>query len=147
MHRAVYGGKMSGRNFRKHLRSGMHFINFTSCPAYPDVWMRPAIKSDGSKCYDYVLLYVDDALVVSENAESILRNEFGRYFELNEESIGPLIITYEAKSGRSRLKMAWAFSSSHYGQTSVKNVEAYLMSEDSKHWKMPNKTDTPLLEV
>ena len=49
--------------------------------------MRPAIKSDGSKCYDYVLLYVDDGLVVSENAESILRNELGRYFELKEESI------------------------------------------------------------
>ena len=86
MHRAVYGGKMSRRDFRNHLRSCMHFINFTSCPADPDVWMRPAIKSDGSKCYDYVL---DDALVVSENAESILRNELGRYFELKEESIGP----------------------------------------------------------
>ena len=34
--------------------------------------MRPAIKSDGSMCYEYVLLYVDDALVVSENAESII---------------------------------------------------------------------------
>ena len=68
----------------------MHaYINFTSCPADPDAWMRPAIKSDGSKCYDYVLLYVDDALFVSENAESILRNELGRYFELKEESIGP----------------------------------------------------------
>ena len=49
----------------------------TSCPADPDGWMRPAIKSDGSKCYEYVLLYVDDALVVSENAECILRNELG----------------------------------------------------------------------
>ena len=68
MHRAVYGGKTSRRDFRNHLRSCMHFINFTSCPADPDVWMRPAIKSDGTKCYDYVLLYVDDALVVSENA-------------------------------------------------------------------------------
>ena len=57
MHRAVYGGIMSGRDFRNHLRSCMHFINFTSCPADPDVWMRPAIKSDGTKCYDYVLLY------------------------------------------------------------------------------------------
>ena len=90
MHRAVYGGKTSGRDFRNHIRSCMHFINFTSCPADPDVWMRPAIKSDGTKCYDYVLLYVDDALVVSENAESILRNDLGRYFELKEESIGPL---------------------------------------------------------
>ena len=81
--------KTSRRDFRNHLRSCMHFINFTSCPADPDVWMRPAIKSDGTKCYSYVLLYVDDALVVSENAESILRNELGRYFELKEESIGP----------------------------------------------------------
>ena len=66
-----------------------HSINFTSCPADPDVWMRPAIKSDGTKVYDYVWLYVDDALVVSENAVSILRNELGRYFELKEESMDP----------------------------------------------------------
>ena len=63
--------------------------HFTSCPADPDVWMRPAIKSDGQKYYEYVLLYTDDALVISENAEQILRTEIGRYFELKEESIGP----------------------------------------------------------
>ena len=40
-------------------------------------------------CYEYILLYVDDALVVSENAESKLHNELGRYFHLKEESIGP----------------------------------------------------------
>ena len=62
MERAVHGGKTSGRDFRNHLRSCMQFLNFSSCPADPDVWMRPAIKSDGSKCYEYVLLYVDDAL-------------------------------------------------------------------------------------
>ena len=89
LHRAVYGGKTRRRNFRNHLRSCIHLINFTPCPADPDVQLRPAIKSDGTKCYDCVLLYVDDALVVSENAESILRNELGRYFELKEESIGP----------------------------------------------------------
>ena len=93
MLRAVYGGKTSGRDFRNYLRSCMEFINFTSCPADSDVWMRPAIKSDGTKSYAYVLLYVDDALVVSENAESILRNELGRYFELKEESIRPQITT------------------------------------------------------
>ena len=63
----------------------MQFIIFSSCPADPDVWMRPAIKSDGFKC----LTILDDALVVSENAESNLRNELQRYFELKEESIGP----------------------------------------------------------
>ena len=125
----------------------MYFINFTSCPAAPDVWMRPAIKSDGSKCYDYVLLYVDDALVVSENAESILRNELGRYSELKEESIGPPDHHLGGKVRKVQLENGvniWAFSSSQYVQTAVKNVEAYLMLEDSKHWKMPNKADTPL---
>ena len=110
----------------------MHFINFTSCHADPDVWMRPAIKSDGSKCYDYVLLYVDDALVVSENAESILRNEVGRYFELREESIGPTGHYLGGKVRKVQLENgvnAWAFSSSQYVQAAVKNVEAYLMSK------------------
>ena len=147
MHRAVYGGKTSGRDFRNHLRSCMEFINFTSCPADPDVWMRPAIKSDGTKCYDYVLLYVDDALVVSEKAESILRNELGRYFELKEESIGPPDHYLGGKVRKVQLEngvYAWAFSSSQYVQTAVKNVEAYLDSQDNKHWKMPSKADTPL---
>ena len=67
----------------------MEFLNFNLFLADPDVWMRPAIKSNGNTYYEYILLYVDDALVVSENAESILHNELGRYFHLKEESIGP----------------------------------------------------------
>ena len=95
----------------------MHFINFTLCPADPDVWMRPAIKSDGTKFYDYVLLYVDDALVVSKKAESILRNELGRYFELKEESIGPPNHYLGGKVRKVQHENgvnAWAFSSSQY---------------------------------
>jgi hypothetical protein len=67
----------------------MRHLNFVSCPADPDVWMRPAIKSDGTEYYEYLLLYTDDALYVSENAENALGNELGRYFPLKEESIGP----------------------------------------------------------
>ena len=147
VHRAVYCGKARRRDFRIHIRVCMHFINFTSCPADPDVLIRPAIKSDGTKCCDDVLLYVDDALVVSENAESILRNELGRYFELKEESIGPPDHYLGGKVRKVQLENgvnAWAFSSSQYVQTAVKNVEAYLNSADSKCWKMPNEADTPL---
>ena len=105
--------------------------------------MMPAIKSDGTKCYDYVLLYVNDALVVSENAESSLRNELGRYFELKEESIGPPDHYLGGKVRKVQLENG-TFSSSQYVETAVKNVEAYLDSQDSKHWKMPSKDDTPL---
>ena len=146
MHRAVYGGKTSGRDFRNHLRSCMHHLKFSSCPADPDVWMRPAIRSDGSKCYDYVLLYVDDALVVSENAEDILRNELGRYFELKEESIGPPSQYLGGKVRKVQLEngvMAWAFSSSQYVHAAVKNVEEYLAKSGNERWKLPTKADTP----
>ena len=73
--RALYGGKASGRDFRNSLRSCMLHLGFDPCKADPDVWMREAVKSDGSQYWEYVLLYTDDALVVSENAERILREE------------------------------------------------------------------------
>jgi hypothetical protein len=37
---------------------------------------------------EYVLLYVDDVLVISEQANSVLRKEIGQHFVLREESIG-----------------------------------------------------------
>ena len=67
----------------------MSHLGFTPCRADPDVWMRPALKADGSEYWEYVLIYTDDTLVVSENGETLLRTEIGKYFELKEESIGP----------------------------------------------------------
>jgi hypothetical protein len=87
--RALYGGESAGKDFRNHLRACMRHLNFESCLADPDVWMRPALKADGSEYYEYVLIYTDDVLVVSTNGERILRDGIGRYFELKEESIGP----------------------------------------------------------
>ena len=72
IHRALYGGKTTAKDFRNHLRSCMHYLKFMSCPADPNVWMRPAKKDDGMTYYEYVLLYVDDTLVISENAKRIL---------------------------------------------------------------------------
>ena len=147
IHRALYGGKSAGKDFRNHLRSCMHFLNFKSCPADPDVWMRPSIKSDGTTCYDYVLLYTDDALVISENAENILRNEIGRYFELKEESIGPPTLYLGGRMRKVQLEngvWAWAFGSSQYVQAAVKNVESFISKEENKRLKLPKKAETPL---
>jgi hypothetical protein len=52
IHRALYGGKSAGRDFRNQLRSCMHYIGFKSCPANPDVWIRSAIKSDATDMYE-----------------------------------------------------------------------------------------------
>ena len=71
--RALYGGKMAGSDFWHHLRSCMgEVLGFESCLGDPDVWRREATRLDGTKYYEYVLLYTDDCLVISDNAEKVL---------------------------------------------------------------------------
>eukprot|EP00957_Ditylum_brightwellii_P032903 2494563-Ditylum_brightwellii.AAC.1 len=70
--KAMYGGKSAGEDFCNHLRECMRHLRFISCPTDPDVWMRPAIHSDGSKHYEYVLLYIDYALAIGEHPEKLL---------------------------------------------------------------------------
>ena len=86
--RALYGGKAAGSDYWHHLRSAMHSFGFESSRADPDVWSRKSSRKDGSLYYEYVLLYTDDCLCISENAEAVLRDEIGKYFTLKEESIG-----------------------------------------------------------
>ena len=148
IHRALYGGKAAGRDFRNHLCSCMEFLNSKSCLADPDVWMRPVIKSDGNTYYEYILLYVDNALVVSENAESILQNEPRRYFHLKEESIGPPTIYLGGRVHKVQLEngvWAWSFSSSQYVQSAIKNVEEYIGKPENSHLKILTKAETPLM--
>jgi hypothetical protein len=57
-------------------------LDFVSCPADPEVWMRPAKQSGSTDYYEYILLYTKDALVLSENAEKVLKIDLGRYFTL-----------------------------------------------------------------
>ena len=87
--RALYGGNVSGKDFWHHLQSFMDFLGFVSCRGDPDVWRRSATKKNGEKYHEYVLLNVDDCLVVSHKLEANLRKEIGNRFQLKEESIGP----------------------------------------------------------
>jgi hypothetical protein len=94
--------------------------------------------------YEYVLLYVDDVLVISDNAEAVLRDEIGSAFELKEESIGPpglylggRIQSVELDDGTK----CWGYGSSQYVQNSVKNVEDYYMKKYGR--QLPAKANTP----
>ena len=142
--RALYGGKAAGRDFRNHLRECMHHLKFKSCPADPDVWMRPKVKTDGSEYWEYALLYTDDVLVISEDGEKVLRNEVGKYFELKEKSIGPPEIYLGGRMREVTLEngvKAWSFGSSQYCRAAVANVQTYLQE---RGWKLPKKAETPI---
>ncbi len=92
--------------------------------------------------YEYVLLYVDDVFVISEQTKSVLRKEIGKYWVLKEELIGP---PSKYLGGKLREVMllngvkAWAFGSSQYVQSTVRNVYEHLAKQGLKLlYKAPN---------
>ena len=89
IHQALYRGNMASHEFWIHLRSCMNFLGFKLSQGDPEVWMREAVKADGTQYWEYFLLYVDDYLVIYENGEKDIRNKIGKYFSLKEASIGP----------------------------------------------------------
>ena len=98
---------------------------FDSYKANPDVWFRPATKSDGTRYYQYVLLYTDDIFAIMEEPEKFLREELGNYLALKEKSIGPPTQYLGNKVTLENAKKCWSLSSSQYIQNIVKNVEDY----------------------
>jgi hypothetical protein len=49
--RTLYGLKLAGESFRNHLASCPGHLGFTSIRGDPDVWFRPAQKSNGEEYY------------------------------------------------------------------------------------------------
>ena len=72
-------------------------------------------------------------MVISDNAEAVLREGLGKYFELKEKSIGPPKLHLGGHIRKIALDngaKAWTFSSSQYVQAAVKNVQSYLDGQD-----------------
>ena len=95
-----------------------------------DVWFCLSKgKTDGSPYCEYVLLYTDDILVISDNAEAVLKEEIGEHFELKPDSIGP---PSQYLGGELNLRTmsngqkAWSLSSGQYVKEAVENVKKYL---------------------
>ena len=70
---ALYRLKSSGAAFRAFLAETLASLNYTPSYADPDIWMRPAIKSDGFHYWEYVLCYVDDVLCVGDNPSATMK--------------------------------------------------------------------------
>jgi hypothetical protein len=91
-----------------------------------------------------VLLYVDDVLVISKKAEAVLRKEIGKDWILKEESICPLSKYLGGKPREVTLTSGvkcWAFGSSQFVQSAIKNVHDHLTK---KGIKLPYTSPNPL---
>ena len=89
---SLYGLKSSRSVFRNHLADCMHHLELLSCPADPDLWMKPMVRPEyGFNYYTYVLTYVYYVMVIYQDAEIVLRR-IDKYFKLNPSFIGDLNI-------------------------------------------------------
>ena len=60
--KALYGLRTSGSRFHAKLCDTMRTLGFRPCLADPDVWLR-----DAGRCYEYVVVYVDDLFTALVN--------------------------------------------------------------------------------
>lgn len=132
---ALYGLKSSGFAWRSHLAETLRSCDFTMCYADNDVWMRPAEKADGTKYYEYVLVYTDDILVVSMNPKEIMAM-LDQHYLIKPESIGPPTRYLGAKIGRYTIEgddvEKWTMSAEDYLKNQIKEIEKWLLENDMK---------------
>jgi hypothetical protein len=70
--RALYGLKSRGAAWHAYFTQSLTDLGFVSCKSDPDAWRRPATNVTGNKYYEYILVYVDELLIVSESPQDIL---------------------------------------------------------------------------
>ena len=140
--RALYGLKSSGAAFRSLLAEKIYEDGFRPSKADGDVWLRPAVKANGKKYYEYILTYVDDVLGISENPKML--ECIGVHFKLKNDSIEEP----ETYLGANISKMVncegtecWCMGADDYCSAAVATVEDYLKE---KGLRLPSKCPTPM---
>ena len=114
--RALYGLKYASASFRSFMAKKLYEIGFKSSPADPNVWLRPAIKSDGEEYYEYVLLYVGDILAISMNPTETLKSMEGKTVKYKNGKIAPpeMYLGGNLKQKLMNGHMCWNITSYYY---------------------------------
>ena len=73
----------------------MEALGYKSCLADPDLWYKAQTRN-GSEYYSYILCYVDDIMVIHENARPVL-DRIDKFMKLKASSIGDPDIYLGAK--------------------------------------------------
>ncbi len=143
VHQALHGLKSSGAEWRSLFASTLHDIGCVSSLADPDV--HPATKSNGEHYYEYIFVYVNDILVLSEKPTNTMTIT-AKPYHLEEGSVdnptmylGAIIKEHYLPDNPS--KRVWSMSAEQYLKEAVSNLELQLLKIGKQ---LPNKILTPL---
>ena len=104
--------------------------------------MRPAVKPDGTKYYEYVLCYVDDVLSISNDPMATMKGIQNK-FKLKDDKIEePTSYLGAQLSKMTNVEgtECWAMASDQYCDAAVNNVSEVL---EKKGLRLPSKCVTP----
>lgn len=126
--RALYGLKSSALQFRNHLASTLgNKLGFKSCLADPDLWYKACIDSNGNEYYAYILVYVDDLLIIDKEPQRFM-TQIQADFTVKRESIGPpdMYLGADIKKVEEGDTSFWTMSSRSYLDKAIKNLKTKL---------------------
>lgn len=128
--KALYGLRSAGFAWRSHCAEIMRVsLEFQQCRADNDVWMRKAVKASGEQYYEYVFIYTDDVIAMSEDPRRIL-NDMNKHFLLKEDSIGPPTRYLGANISQYHFSgdkvPKWVIGSQDYVKEAVRVVKSWL---------------------
>jgi hypothetical protein len=143
--RALYGLRSSGARWRDHMATTLRDRGFKSCLADPDVWMKPNVRPDGFKYWEYVLCYVDDVLAISHEPEMVMEYLATKYtlkagtVREPTEYLGAEVKKFYLPDDPA--KPRWAMSSDLYVKRAIADVERELLQAGQK---LRTRVSTPV---
>ena len=104
--------------------------------------MRPAVKTDGEKYYEYILVYVDDLLCISMEPLRPMQ-QIAKSLRFKKDKIEPPEFYLGARLEMKELngKRMWTMTSKDYVKAAVENMEKHL---EKWNRKLPSKAVTPM---
>jgi hypothetical protein len=122
--KALYGLKTSGTTWRAHFAETLHGMGYTSSLADPDVWFKAECKPDGFEYYSYVLVYVDDILVIAHKPEDVMRI-LAKTFRLKDGYASP---TRYLGATIKRWWLPGDEEATHWGHSAVKYIKQAIIN-------------------
>jgi hypothetical protein len=129
--RALYGLKSSGTAWRAMfctLITGS--LNFKPTQADPDVYIWKNFRA-GQPYYEYLLVYVNDVLVVSHAPEEVMKS-IREQFEIKNGEFGPPMKYLGAGISQVQLNdgnMCWSMESQKYVKAAIDTINALLLED------------------
>jgi hypothetical protein len=133
---ALYGLWSSGRAWRDHMAATLWDGGYSSCKANPDVWMHPRTKLDGFKYWSYILVYMDDILIM-DHEPKVAMDYLALCNTLKPGSIkepdtylGAQVSKHYISGAKNPDKPCWAMSSEKYVKQAIVDAETKLKKVD-----------------